>query len=237
MFEELRERAFRANMELWKRGVVIYTWGNVSEADRAAGVFAIKPSGVPYESLRAEDIVIVSIADGSRVDGELNPSSDTPTHAALYRAFPEIGGVTHTHSPFATAWAQAGKNIPCLGTTHADAFRGDIPVTRYVTREEAERAYEAETAAAIEEAFSGRNPMHTPGVLVRGHGPFTWGENAEKSVYNAVVLARFPRSRGRCFPAKARFPRRFRTSISSGNTAQMRTMGSESADISPHEGG
>lgn len=111
MFEELRERAFRANMELWKRGVVIYTWGNVSEADRAAGVFAIKPSGVPYESLRAEDIVIVSIADGSRVDGELNPSSDTPTHAALYRAFPEIGGVTHTHSPFATAWAQAGKKI------------------------------------------------------------------------------------------------------------------------------
>lgn len=188
MFEELRERAFRANMELWKRGVVIYTWGNVSEADRAAGVFAIKPSGVPYESLRAEDIVIVYIADGSRVDGELNPSSDTPTHAALYRAFPEIGGVTHTHSPFATAWAQAGKSIPCLGTTHADAFRGDIPVTRYVTREEAERAYEAETAAAIEEAFSGRNPMHTPGVLVRGHGPFTWGENAEKSVYNAVVL-------------------------------------------------
>lgn len=188
MFEELRERAFRANMELWKRGVVIYTWGNVSEADRGAGVFAIKPSGVPYETLREEDIVIVSIADGSRVDGKLNPSSDTPTHAALYRAFPEIGGITHTHSPFATAWAQAGKSIPCLGTTHADSFRGDIPVTRYVAREEAERAYEAETATVIVEAFAGRNPVHTPGVLVRGHGPFAWGENAEKSVYNAVVL-------------------------------------------------
>ena len=188
MFEELKKRVFEANMELYRRNMVIYTWGNVSEADREAGVFAIKPSGVSYETMKWEDIVVLRIADGEKAAGELNPSSDSPTHAALYRAFSEIGGVTHTHSTYATAWAQSGKSIPCLGTTHADYFRKNVPVTRYVSKEETESAYEAETATAIIEAFEGRNPMHTPGVLVRGHGPFTWGKDGANSVYNAVVL-------------------------------------------------
>ena len=188
MFEELKKRVFEANMELYRRNMVIYTWGNVSEADREAGVFAIKPSGVPYETMKWQDIVVLRISNGVKADGELNPSSDSPTHAALYRAFSEIGGVTHTHSTYATSWAQSGKSIPCLGTTHADYFRKDIPVTRYVSKQETENAYEAETATAIIEAFAGRNPMHTPGVLVRGHGPFAWGKDGAGSVYNAVVL-------------------------------------------------
>ena len=188
MFEELKKRVFEANMELYRRNMVIYTWGNVSEADREAGVFAIKPSGVPYETMKWQDIVVLRISNGVKADGELNPSSDSPTHAALYRAFSEIGGVTHTHSTYATSWAQSGKSIPCLGTTHADYFRKDIPVTRYVSKQETENAYEAETATAIIEAFAGRNPMHTPGVLVRGHGPFAWGKDGADSVYNAVVL-------------------------------------------------
>ncbi len=188
MYEQLKKRVYDANMELDRRGLVIYTWGNVSGADRSAGVFAIKPSGVPYSLLKPDDIVVLRIDDMARVEGGLNPSSDTPTHAALYRAFPEIGGITHTHSTFATAWAQAGVCIPCLGTTHADYFRGEVPVTRYVSREEAETAYEAETATVIIEAFAGKNPLHTPGVLVRGHGPFTWGKDPDASVYSAVVL-------------------------------------------------
>lgn len=185
---ELKEQAYRANMELHKNRLAPLTWGNVSQADRARGIMAIKPSGVPYEELKPEDMVIVSLETGERVEGRLNPSSDTPTHLALYRAFDKVGGITHTHSPYATAWAQAGRAIPCLGTTHADGFFGEIPVTRYVSADEAQRAYEAETGTVIVEAFQGRDPLHTPGVLVRGHGPFTWGETASASVHNAITL-------------------------------------------------
>ena len=165
---ELRKQVYEANMELYRNHLAPLTWGNVSQVDRSLGVMAIKPSGVPYERLSAEDITVVSLETGERVAGHLNPSSDTPTHLALYRAFPGIGGITHTHSPYATAWAQAGRPLRCLGTTHADCFYGEVPVTRYVSREEAARAYEAETGTVIVEAFAGRDPVHTPGVLVRG---------------------------------------------------------------------
>ena len=185
---ELRKQVYEANMELHRNHLAPLTWGNVSQVDRSLGVMAIKPSGVPYERLSAEDITVVSLETGERVAGHLNPSSDTPTHLALYRAFPGIGGITHTHSPYATAWAQAGRPLRCLGTTHADCFYGEVPVTRYVSREEAARAYEAETGTVIVEAFAGRDPVHTPGVLVRGHGPFTWGDSALKSVHNAITL-------------------------------------------------
>ena len=185
---ELRKQVYEANMELYRNHLAPLTWGNVSQVDRSLGVMAIKPSGVPYERLSAEDITVVSLETGERVAGHLNPSSDTPTHLALYRAFPGIGGITHTHSPYATAWAQAGRPLRCLGTTHADCFYGEVPVTRYVRREEAARAYEAETGTVIVEAFAGRDPVHTPGVLVRGHGPFTWGDSALKSVHNAITL-------------------------------------------------
>ena len=185
---ELRKQVYEANMELYRNHLAPLTWGNVSQVDRSLGVMAIKPSGVPYERLSAEDITVVSLETGERVAGHLNPSSDTPTHLALYRAFPGIGGITHTHSPYATAWAQAGRPLRCLGTTHADCFYGEVPITRYVSREEAARAYEAETGTVIVEAFAGRDPVHTPGVLVRGHGPFTWGDSALKSVYNAIAL-------------------------------------------------
>ena len=187
-FEDLKYRVYRANMELYDRELVLYTWGNVSEADREAGVFAIKPSGVAYERLQPSDIVVLSLEDGSVVEGDLNPSSDTPTHFELYRAFPEIGGVTHTHSTCATAWAQACTAIDCYGTTHADYFHGQVPVTRYLTAEETEYAYEAETGRVIAETFEGLDPMHTPAVLVAGHGPFTWGKDGMESVYHAVVL-------------------------------------------------
>ena len=185
---ELRKQVYEANMELYRNHLAPLTWGNVSQVDRSLGVMAIKPSGVPYERLSAEDITVVSLETGERVAGHLNPSSDTPTHLALYRAFPGIGGITHTHSPYATAWAPAGRPLRCLGTTHADCFYGEVPVTRYVSREEAARAYEAETGTVIVEAFAGRDPVHTPGVLVRGHGPFTWGDSALKSVHNAITL-------------------------------------------------
>ena len=188
MYEELKQKVYKANMELYRRGLVLYTWGNVSEADRSMGVFGIKPSGVAYEELKPEDIVILSLETCEKLDGKYNPSSDTPTHFELYKAFKDIGGVTHTHSTCATSWAQAGKSIPCLGTTHADYIRGEVPVTRYVTEAECAEGYEAKTGTAIVEAFEGKNPVHTPAVLVKGHGPFTWGKDGAQSVYHAVVL-------------------------------------------------
>ena len=184
----LKERVYEANMELYRRNLVIYTWGNVSEIDREKGIVAIKPSGVPYEDLTADMIVLMDLESGRTVDSRLNPSSDAPTHLALYRAFEGIGGVTHTHSPYAVAWAQAGRSIPCFGTTHADYFHGDIPLTRFLTPEETEEAYEANTGKVIIEAFRDINPVHTPGVLTRGHGPFTFGKDGDQSVYHAAVL-------------------------------------------------
>ncbi len=188
MLEELKEAVYDANMQLAEKKLVIYTWGNVSGIDREKGIMAIKPSGVSYELLKPADIVLVSIENGSVVEGRLNPSSDTPTHLYLYRTFSQVGGITHTHSACATAWAQAGREIPCYGTTHADYFCGAIPCTRFLTAEETSRGYESETGRIIEEAFQGMNPMFTPGVLVRGHGPFTWGKDAAQSVYHAAVL-------------------------------------------------
>ena len=184
----LKERVYEANMELYRRNLVIYTWCNVSEIDREKGIVAIRPSGVPYEKLTPDMIVLMDLETGKVVDSTLNPSSDAPTHLALYRAFGDIGGVTHTHSPYAVAWAQAGRSIPCFGTTHADYFHGNIPLTRFLTPEETEEAYEANTGKVIIEAFEGINPVHTPAVLTRGHGPFTWGKDGAQSVYHAVVL-------------------------------------------------
>ena len=192
-FKELRERVYEANMELDRRGLIVYTWGNVSEADRDKGVFAIKPSGVPYSELKPEMMVLVELETGKVISQGYRPSSDTPTHIELYKAFAEIGGVTHTHSPEATAWAQAGRAIPCFGTTHADYFRGPVPITRALTKQEVDEAYEKNTGKVIIEAFEGLNPVYTPAVLCKGHGPFTWGKDAAESVHNAVVLEELSR--------------------------------------------
>lgn len=187
MLEKLKQEVLEANLELPERGLVTYTWGNVSGIDRVRGLVAIKPSGVEYNALKAEDIVLIDL-EGKLVEGDLKPSSDAPTHIALYRAFPEIGGVCHTHSKWATSWAQAGMGIPAYGTTHADYFYGEIPCTRDMTREEIESAYEANTGAVIVETFRGLNPNHIPAVLVKNHAPFTWGKNAGEAVHNSVVL-------------------------------------------------
>ena len=187
MLEELKRQVYKANMELPKRGLVTYTWGNVSGIDREAGLFVIKPSGVDYDSLRPEDMVVMSL-EGEKVEGDLNPSSDTATHLELYKAFWEIGGVVHTHSSMATAWAQAGRELPCYGTTHADYFYGTIPCTRNLTKEEIEEGYEKNTGLVIIETFKGKNPVYVPGVLCKNHGPFTWGKDAAEAVHNAVVL-------------------------------------------------
>ena len=187
MLEELKEKVFRANLDLVKHGLVIFTWGNVSAIDRASGLVVIKPSGVSYETMRAEDMVVVDL-DGKVVEGDLHPSSDTPTHLVLYKAFPEIGGVVHTHSTYATAWAQAGLDIPNIGTTHADYFHDDIPCTRDMRKPEVFGEYEKETGNVIVERFNGMNPNDTPAVLVKNHGPFTWGTDADNAVHNAVVL-------------------------------------------------
>lgn len=188
MLDELKEKVFRANLDLVRHGLVIFTWGNVSGIDRERGLVVIKPSGVDYDAMKASDMVVVDLASGEVVEGDLRPSSDTPTHLAIYRAWPEAGGVVHTHSTYATAWAQAGLDIPNIGTTHADYFHRDIPCTPDMTREEVQGDYELETGHVIVRRFDGMNPMHTPGVLVKNHGPFTWGTTPHDAVHNAVVL-------------------------------------------------
>lgn len=189
-FEQLKERVWRANQGLIENELVILSWGNASGIDRSAGVVAIKPSGVPYNKLRVEDIVVLSLATGEVVEGKARPSSDTATHLHLYRAFPSIGGVVHAHSVYATSFAQAGRDLPCLGTTHADTFYGTVPLTRQLTPEEIAADYELNTGKVIEEAFRTRrlNPDQIPAVLVAGHGPFAWGPTTEKALENAFIL-------------------------------------------------
>lgn len=190
MLESLKKAVCAANLELVRRGVVIYTWGNVSGIDREQGLVVIKPSGVSYDNMQPEDMVVVRLSDGETAEGKWNPSSDTKTHLALYHAFPEIGGVTHTHSTHAVAFAQAGRAIPALGTTHADYFYGDIPCTRELTAAEVSEDYEANTGNVIIETLknAGIDPLSVPGIVVKNHGPFTWGKDAAASVYHAVVM-------------------------------------------------
>lgn len=187
MLESLKEKVFKANLDLVRHGLVIFTWGNVSAIDPDTRLVVIKPSGVSYDEMKPEDMVVADL-DGNIVEGDLNPSSDTPTHLALYRAWPEIGGVAHTHSTYATAWAQAGRGIPAIGTTHADYFHNEIPCTEDMSEPEVMGAYELETGNVIVRRFEGINLVHTPGVLVKNHGPFTWGKDCSEAVHNAVVL-------------------------------------------------
>ena len=188
MLEELKELVCKANLELPKHGMVTFTWGNVSGVDRKAGLMVIKPSGVEYDAMTPEDMVVVSLATGEKVEGKWKPSSDTATHVALYNAFPHIGGVVHTHSRWATSWAQAGRSIPAYGTTHGDYFYGEIPCTRKMTPEEIGGAYELETGNVIIVTFRDREPDDVPAVLVHSHGPFAWGTDPHNAVHNAVVL-------------------------------------------------
>jgi L-ribulose-5-phosphate 4-epimerase len=187
MLRELKEAVLEANLELPRKGLVTYTWGNVSGIDRKNNLIVIKPSGVPYDELKLEHLVVLDL-DGNKIEGKLNPSSDTPTHLVIYRNFKEVGGVVHTHSRWAAIFAQAGKGIPALGTTHADYFYGTIPCTRKMTAEEINSEYEEQTGNVIVETFTGLNPVYVPGVLVNNHGPFSWGKDAHESVHNAVVL-------------------------------------------------
>ena len=189
MLEQLKEEVFQANLELPERGLIKYTWGNVSAVDREKGLFVIKPSGVGYDDMQASDMAVCDF-DGNVIEGDLNPSSDMPTHAVLYKEFPEIGAVVHTHSTWATIWAQAGLDVPAMGTTHADTFYGTVPCARFLTQAEIDRGYEEETGNAIVETFRERGikPMEVPGVLLHGHGPFTWAKDAKGAVLNAVVL-------------------------------------------------
>ncbi len=188
MLKKLKEKVWEANLLLPKYNLVTFTWGNVSAIDRKKGLVVIKPSGVDYEKMKPEDMVVVDLATGEKVEGGLNPSSDTPTHLVLYRAFPNIGGIVHTHSRWATVFAQAGLGIPALGTTHGDSFYGEIPCTRKMTSEEIAGAYEAETGNVIAETFAGKDPDAVPAVLVHSHGPFVWGADGREAVHNAVVL-------------------------------------------------
>lgn len=189
MLEELKKKVCEANLDLPRYGLVTFTWGNVSGMDRESGLFVIKPSGVEYDKLTPEDMVVVDL-EGNRVEGKLNPSSDTATHAQLYKAFPQIGGIVHTHSSYAVSWAQAGRDIPCYGTTHADYIYGEIPCLRSLTAEEIEEAYEANTGRMIVEEMRrmGKDPLAVPAVLCKNHGPFTWGKTPHEAVHNAVVL-------------------------------------------------
>jgi len=187
MLEQLKEEVFKANLDLVKHGLVIFTWGNASGIDREKGLFVIKPSGVEYERMTPSDMVVVDL-DGNVVEGTLKPSSDMPTHLYLYKHFNGIGGIVHTHSTFATSWAQAGCGIPNIGTTHADYFAAEIPCTRQMTEEEIFSAYEMETGKVIVETFQKLKPEEIPGVLVQNHGPFSWGKDAREAVHNAVVM-------------------------------------------------
>jgi L-ribulose-5-phosphate 4-epimerase len=187
MLKELKKKVYRANMELMESGLVVYTWGNASGIDRKKGLVVIKPSGVSYKKLKPEDMVVIDL-DGKRVEGSLNPSSDTPTHLVLYKHFDSIGGIVHTHSEWATSWAQAGRAIPPFGTTHADYFYGEIPCTRKLSKKETEEDYEKNTGLVIVETFRETDHNEIPGVLVKNHGPFSWGSNAGEAVHNAVVM-------------------------------------------------
>lgn len=189
MLNLLKKRVFEANMELVRYGLVTRTWGNVSGIDRSERRIVIKPSGVEYEAMSAEDMIVVDL-EGNVVEGGLRPSSDTPTHIGLYRAFPGIGGVVHTHSTYATMFAQACREIPCLGTTHADHFSGPVPVTRFLTEDEVTEGYERATGTVIIERFAGMDPSATPGVLVAGHAPFVWGKSARDAVHNSLIMER-----------------------------------------------
>ena len=188
MLKKLKEQVFQANLLLPKHGLVTFTWGNVSGIDREKGLVVIKPSGVPYETMKRDDMVVLELATGKVVDGELKPSSDTPTHLELYKAFPNIGGIVHTHSRWATSFAQAGRGIAALGTTHGDYFYGEIPCTRKMTEAEIQAEYEKETGTVIIETFKDKNPDAIPGVVVYSHGPFAWGKDAMDAVHNAVVM-------------------------------------------------
>ena len=189
MLEELKQKVYEANMLLPKYGLVTFTWGNVSAIDTESGLFVIKPSGVDYEKMTPADMVVMDL-QGNKVEGDLRPSSDTPTHLELYKAFPEIGGIVHTHSSYATSWAQAGRSIPCYGTTHADYIYGEVPCLRCLTKEEIDEAYEENTGHLIVNEFQRMNKeiMAGPAVLCKNHGPFAWGKDAMDAVHNAVVL-------------------------------------------------
>ena len=188
MLEALKQAVFEANLLLPKHNLVTFTWGNVSGVDREKGLMVIKPSGVEYDTMTAEDMVVVDLKTGKKVEGDLNPSSDTDTHVVLYNAFPEIGGIVHTHSRWATTFAQAGRGIPALGTTHGDYFYGEIPCTRKMTADEIGGKYELETGNVIVETLKDKQPNDIPAVLVHSHGPFTWGTDPKNAVHNAVVL-------------------------------------------------
>lgn len=199
MLEQLKKEVYEANMELQEKGLVIYTWGNVSGIDRENNLVVIKPSGVEYDKLTPEDMVVVDLS-GNKVEGRYNPSSDTPTHVVLYNRFPKIGGIVHTHSEWATSWAQAGRDIPCYGTTHADYIYGEVPCVRNLTKEEIEEAYELNTGVLIADEFEARKKDYiaVPAVLCKNHGPFTWGKDANEAVHNAVVLEEVAKMAARC---------------------------------------
>jgi L-ribulose-5-phosphate 4-epimerase len=197
MLEELKRQVYEANMDLPKYGLVTFTWGNVSGIDRESGCFVIKPSGVEYEKLRPEDMVVVDL-EGNIVEGSLNPSSDTSTHLELYKAFPKIGAVVHTHSSWATSWAQAGRGIPCYGTTHADYMYGEIPCLRCLSEEEINGAYEMNTGRLITEYYKDKDYMAVPACLCKNHGPFAWGKNAKEAVHHSVVLEEVAKMAARC---------------------------------------
>ncbi|MBQ8030818.1 MAG: L-ribulose-5-phosphate 4-epimerase [Butyrivibrio sp.] len=199
MLEELKKKVYEANILLPKYNLVTFTWGNVSEIDRQSGLFVIKPSGVDYDTMTPDDMVVMDL-NGNKVEGKLNPSSDTPTHVEIYKAFKDIGGVVHTHSSYATSWAQAGRSIPCYGTTHADYFYGEIPCVRCLNKDEIETAYEENTGHLIVNEFNrmGKDPVAVPAVLCKNHGVFTWGKDAHEAVHNAVVTEEVAKMAYRC---------------------------------------